>query len=490
MVTSVMTKLRLFRPLTILWFGLCFSTPLVAQTPDLQTGDLVLLGGVLFDATGETSRPNPGILIRNGTILTVGLEVSAAPAGVEVIRLDADQTVLPGFFDLHAHYAVDLFGDGRVDEYEVNPIVFLANGVTSTFSAGEVDPEGMQRARERIAAGEQVGPRLYNSGPYYGTARPGWDHAVMTPDSIQAEVDLWSRRGARGFKAKGIRPEQLAALIEAGHRNGRTVTAHLDSGFRGSVNPRDAVLMGIDRIEHFMGGDAIEGDRPAYSSLEALDLSDPLTATRVRDVIDLYKRHGVFFDATLTAYGYFGEKDPEVYTYWIDERQFFTPWFQAEFKQRPQRGVMQQFERIYWVKRKTLKAFFDAGGGHLITLGTDHPSWGEFVSGCGVHRELHCMVLAGIAPAAALKIATINGARALGVGQTLGTIEPGKLADLVVVRGNPLADIRKTRSTRLVMQSGRIHDAQGLLASARGKIGPADEGEKVHWVGRMRRRRR
>ena len=100
------------------------------------------------------------------------------------------------------------------------------------------------------------------------------------------------------------------------------------------------------------------------------------------------------------------------------------------------------------------------------------------------------MVLAGIAPAAALKIATINGARALGVGQRLGTIEPGKLADLVVVRGNPLDDIRKTRRTRLVMRSGRIHDAQALLASAKGKIGPAAEGEKVHWVGRMRRRRR
>ena len=482
-----MTELRLLRPLAILWLGLCLSKPLVAQSPDLQAGDLILLGGDLFDATGETSRPNPGILIRNGTILTVGLEVSSVPAGVELVRLDADQTVLPGFFDLHAHYAVDLFGAGRVDEYEVNPVVFLANGVTSTFSAGEVDPEGMQRARERIDAGEQVGPRLYNSGPYYGTARPGWDHAVMTPDSIQAEVDLWSRRGARGFKAKGIRPEQLAALIEAGHRNGRTVTAHLDSGFRGSVNPRDAVLMGIDRIEHFMGGDAIEGDRPAYSSLEVLDLADPLTATRVRDVIDLFKRHGVFFDATLTAYGYFGEKDPQVYTKWMDEMAFLTPYARRTVERRLEtRPVNDQFERIYLAKHRTLKAFYDAGGGELITVGTDHPSWGEFLSGFGTHREMHAMARAGIPTGVVLRIATVNGARALGVEDRLGTIEAGKYADLVVVRGDPLADITVTRNLDLVVKAGEVYIPSELFDSVWGRLGPASDADSGWWRGSER----
>ena len=94
---------------------------------------------------------------------------------------------MPGLFDLHAHFAVDLFGEGRVDEYRVNPVLFLANGVTSTFPAGEVDPDEARRGRERIASGEIPGPRIFSSGPYWGTARPGWRHEAMTPDSIRME---------------------------------------------------------------------------------------------------------------------------------------------------------------------------------------------------------------------------------------------------------------------------------------------------------------
>src|SRR5690606_33457115 len=98
----------------------------------------------------------------------------------------------------------------------------------------------------------------------------------------------------------------------------------------------------------------------------------------------------------------------------------------------------------------TTKTFYDAGGGDLLTLGTDNPSRGEFLPGFSAHRELHTLVLAGIPPEAALRIGTINGARALGVSDRLGSIEVGKLADLFVVSGNPLADIRNTRNVRLV----------------------------------------
>ena len=274
-----------------------------------QPGDLVLRGGRLFDAVRDDARANTGILVRNGVILATDLLVTPRDrSDVRIIDLEPASTILPGFFDLHAHYAMDLFGEGRIDEYEINPILFLANGVTSTFPAGEVDPEGMRRAREEIDAGMRIGPRLYNSGPYFGTARPGWDARAMTPDSIRAEVDWWAGRGVRGFKAKGIAPDQLAALIAQAHRHGLTVTGHLDSGFRNSVNPRDAILMGIDRIEHFAGGDAIPSNRPAYASLESLDTTLP----EMRAQFDRFIAHGVHYDATLTAYGYFGERDAPV----------------------------------------------------------------------------------------------------------------------------------------------------------------------------------
>lgn len=449
-----------------------------------QAGDIVITGGQLFDGVSDVLVPNTGIVVRQGLLHEVGATLEGRNlAGVEVVRLAATETVLPGFFDLHAHYAVDLFGQGRVDEFEVNPLIFLANGVTSTFPGGEVDPEGMQGTRQRLERGEQVGARLHGSGPYFGTARPGWRAAEWTPERVRREVDIWAARGVRGFKAKGIQPPQLEALIAQAHRYGLPVTGHLDSGARNTVNPRDAIAMGIDRIEHFIGGDALPGTRSAYASLEALDVDRPEVAATIRQYID----RRVYYDATLTAYGYwYDPKDARVFTTWMDEPGFLTPHARAVSQARLPRPSNAQFEKIYNVKFKELRKFYDLGGGGLITLGTDHPSWGEFLSGFSAHREVHAFVLAGIPPAAALKMATINGARALRMGDELGTIEPGKLADLFVVSGNPLRDIRRTRDVRRVMVRGQLYDAADLLARARGKLGPASAADDDWWKGDVR----
>jgi len=463
---------------------LAAAPPSAQHIIPLQTGDIVVTGGQLFDGVRDTLVANTGLLIRNGVLLEVGAslanrDVSAA----RVVRLQPDETILPGFFDLHAHYAIDLFGEERVDEYTVNPIIFLANGITSTFPAGEVDPEGMMGARRRIERGEQIGPRIMSSGPYFGTARPGWRNADWTADRIREEVDTWAAKGARGFKAKGIHRDHLPVLIERAHRYGLTVTAHLDSGSGTSVNPRDAIFMGIDRIEHFMGGDAIVSTRGAYASLEALDVTRP----EVDDIIKLYLQRNVYYDATVTAYGYwYDPKDMRVFKTWVDEQSFLTPHAREVANARLPRKPNEQFKRIYEVKLKEVKRFYDAGGGRLITVGTDHPSWGEFLSGFGSHREVQALVLAGIPSAAVLKMATINGARAMGLGNQLGSIEAGKLADLFIVRGNPLQDITNTRNVRLVMSRGVLYDAAELIASAKGKMGPATAADDDWWKGRLR----
>ena len=441
---------------------------------------LVLRGGKLFDGVRDETVANPGVVVRGGRILAVGGPLAGLDgAGTLVVELEQDETVLPGLFDLHAHYALDLFGRGRVDETTTVPLLFLANGVTATFPAGEVDPEAMRALRVAIDRGECVGPRIYNSGPYFGSSRRGWRDDMPIAE-LQAEVDRQAELGARGFKAKGIGPEHLRALIERAHLHGATVTGHLGSGFRGTVNPRDAIEMGIDRVEHFLGGDALPADAPAYSSLVDVDPGSAAFDAIAR----LYVERGVYFDATLSAYGYYGEQEPLVFGH-FDEGEatgaYFTPHVRALLAGRPERRVSERFERIYHVKRRTLKAFYDAGGGHLITLGTDHASWGQYLQGFAAQRELHCLVLAGLPPAAALKCATINGARALGVGDLLGSVEPGKLADLVVVGGDPLADIRNTRDVRRVVKSGRLFDAKELLAQARGTLGPADESQEAAW---------
>lgn len=443
-----------------------------------QASRLVVSGGWLFDAVGDEVRRNPGIIIGAGRIQRVGDAVLPGDtAGATAIRLEDDEYIIPGMFDLHAHHAVDLFGAGRVDETKVYPALFLANGVTSVYPAGEKQPYEMQALRERIERGEQPGPRMFNSGPYYGTARPGWRHEAMTPDSIAAEVAYWVARGVHSFKVKGIRAPQLEALIQHAHRHGKTVAAHLDSGFRNTVNPRDAIIMGLDRVEHFLGGDALTPDRSAYASLEHFEPGMPEYARMAK----LYISHNVYYNATISAFGYFGERDPEVFTYFTDEKRFLTPYMREIVEARAPRRVNQRFERIYHVKRDEIREFYDAGGGHLITLGTDHPSWGQFFTPFAVHRELLTFVLAGIPEADVLRIATINGARALGVSDHLGTIEAGKWADLVVVRGNPLEDIRNVRNTRLVIKAGRVYDPAELMESVEGRLGPASEAEEGAW---------
>lgn len=450
---------------------------LLATALPAQERDVVITGGWLFTSTGDDRIRNPGIVIRAGKFLRVGGDVSIAAPNAERIALADTETVLPGLFDLHAHYAVDLFNAGRKDETAAYPSLFLANGVTSTFPAGEMDPVVMHDLRVRIDNGVEPGPRLLNSGPYFGTARPGWDRDITT-QQIYAEVDHWAERGVRGFKAKGITPDALRALIERAHFHGLTVTGHLDSGNRNSVNPRDAILMGIDRIEHFMGGDAFTADRSAYASYEHMTFDTP----EFGRIAELYRQEHAYFDATLSAYGYYGKRDPDVYTYFVDEKKFLTPYMRSIIDARPPRPVNQQFENIYWTKRKEIRAFYDAGGGDLITLGTDHPSWGEFFTPFSIHRELQSLSRAGIPNAAVLRIATINSARAIGLGDRLGSIEAGKWADLVVVRGDPLTDIRRTREPRLVIKAGRVYDPEALMKSAEGKIGPGSAADTAAWA--------
>jgi imidazolonepropionase-like amidohydrolase len=150
------------------------------------------------------------------------------------------------------------------------------------------------------------------------------------------------------------------------------------------------------------------------------------------------------------------------------------------------RTVNAQFGRLLKAKLKEVKAFYDAGGANLITLGTDHPSWGEFWSGFMSHRELQALVLAGIPPAAALRIGTINSARAFNVGTKLGAIDRGRWADLFVVHGNPLDDICNTRNVRMVMKAGETYDPAALLASAKGKMGPMRAEDAAWWKGNVR----
>ncbi|MDA7950237.1 MAG: amidohydrolase family protein [Pirellulaceae bacterium] len=445
--------------------------------------DMLVVGGYYFDTPTLTMKKNHGIVITSGTFGSISdrnaeeetlANFKKEYPNATVVELSEEDYILPGIFDLHAHYNVTLAGRTRQEETNVIPAVYLANGVTSTFTAGEYFPERIFLLKRDIIQGRRVGPRIFNTGPYYGSVRRGWNRNA-TKEEIYDEVDYWALRGVGGFKAKGIDPESLKALIERAHFHGLTVTGHLDSGRRGSVNPQDAIEMGIDRVEHFLGGDLLPASRSAYASLQNLDPDDP----KLLEVIQKYIDNGVYFDATITTYGSETPKGEE-FAYWTDERRFFTPYVQkwiAEKEEkeraRPAPRGPTQFEKIYAVKQKTIKRFFDAGG--QITLGTDHPSKGNFLAGFFAHREIETFVRAGIPEGEALKIATLNGAKALGISEKFGSIAPGKYADLFVVKGNPLQKISNTRNVHLVVKGGTLYETAKLLKEVEGKLGPVDE---------------
>lgn len=458
-----------------IWLSLIVICVLKLPVAAQQSVDTLIVGGHVFKTDSGEFLPNRGIAVKEGRFFKLNVDPAEVRA-TTTIRLDDSNYILPGLIDCHAHYNVRLVKRRR-EEFEYMPIVYLANGATVTFSCGEFDPEGMHQLRKRIESGAQIGPRLINSGPYFGRARPGW-RGVKPEQEIRDEVDFWAKRGVGGFKAKSIDPESLKVLIDQAHKHGLTVTGHLGSGYRNSVNPRDAITMGIDRIEHFLGGDAMPATQSAYQSLQNIRAGTPQFDKIVKHFID----NKTVFDATLTAYGYLGETSPETheeYEYWFNENELFTPHMQALVKNaKPMRG-MEIYQRIYRAKQKTILAFHQAGG--FITLGTDHVSNGNHLPGFGVHRELDAFVRNGIPESDAIRIATINGAKALNIDKDHGSIEPGKSADLLVIQGDPLQEIRNTRQVKNVMKAGNWYDSKELLEKVRGKLGPASAAEEGDW---------
>ncbi|MCP3949459.1 amidohydrolase family protein, partial [Herbaspirillum sp.] len=239
----------------------------------------------------------------------------------------------------------------------------------------------------------------------------GWPNDI-TEDEIRQEVDAWARQGVVSIKIKQATPGEMKILIEQAHKRGMTVAGHLANyNVEYDVELRDAILMGLDRVEHQL----------------TLGSGGPRSA-EMPQMIDLMLAHDVYYDANLQMYGGINERRAHSSEMlWANEAQYFTPYAQALLEKRgppqPESDGEEFTQRVI-----ELKSLFDAGGAHLLIVGTDEPVYTSLLPGFAYHRELLAMTYAGIPPTAVLKAATINGARALGVEARLGSIEVGKLA--------------------------------------------------------------
>ncbi|HIG43227.1 MAG: amidohydrolase family protein [bacterium] len=458
------------------------QVPMHAQVSEAEEIELVIRGGWVFDALHDTRRRNTGIVIQNGLIVEVDAELSQLTLPVtNVMDLQDSETILPGMIDLHAHYNLDLIDKGRVEEVVHNGVIFLANGVTSTWSAGEYYPERVITQRDLIDAGKAIGPRLFASGPYFGAFRCEYSIKVaadectawpndITEKEIRDEVDKWAGQGVISIKIKQATPGEAKILIEQAHKNGMTTTGHLANyNVEYDIHLRDAILMGIDRIEHQL----------------TLGSGGP-RSMEMQQMVELILEHQVYYDANLQMYGGINlRREHPSEMLWTDEAKYFTPYTQTLLERRgpppPESDEAEFTQRVL-----ELMTLYESGGENLLIIGTDEPVYTNLLPGFAYHRELLAMTYAGLPPAVVLKAATINGAQALGIEDRLGSIEPGKLADLVVVRGNPVDDIKAARDIKYVIKQGIVHDPKLLLRSAEGKIGPLGPDDHADWALKIR----
>ena len=460
---------------------LCSEYALTAAlNPADNTKALMIRGGWLFDSISDERRPNSGIFIQDGSIKAIDVsDTYPTAADTTIIELSDQQTILSGMIDLHAHYNFDFLDQGRVEEVASNGLIFLANGVTTTWSAGEFNPERIVAQRRLIDSGQAIGPRLLSSGPYFGGFRCEYNVRVAADDcsawpndisdqEIRDEVDHWTQKGISSIKIKQATPHEMRVIIDQAQKNGLTTTGHLANyEVEYDVSTEDAIRMGIDRIEHQL-----------MLALSA-ETADP---QELASIVSLMIEHQVFYGANLQMYGSINLRTKYASDMLsVDEAKYFTPYARQLLQKRgpppPESDWPEYHQRVI-----ELMALYKAGGGNLLIVGTDEPVYTTLLPGFAYHRELFALNQAGLPASVVLKAATINGARALGIDGEVGSIQKDKLADLIIINGNPLSDIKHVRNIDTVIKDGIMHTPKSLLNAAEGTIGPHSDLDHSRWI--------
>jgi imidazolonepropionase-like amidohydrolase len=379
------------------------------------------------------------------------------------------QYLLPGFWDLHVHSA---FGDWFPGGRDIILPLFVANGVTGVRDMGG-DLPVLQDWRKQIAAGEIIGPRMIISGPMLdghlpdGKLRFPSSVPVTTPASAVAAVDSLKAQGADFIKIQSVisHDAYLAAAAEA-HKQGLPIVGHVPDKVRLS----EVIQAGQKSIEHLMGifeGCSTEEDKFIKGEGTLKLLLTTQDQQRCDSLIKLvaqnqtwqvptlaWQRGGTFLDQRDLKHD---PLDKYVPAYWRDVTwRRFTDEMMPDLLRDPLALRQDYFSR----NLKMVGAMHHAGVPFMA--GTDTAPGVYIMPGFSLHDELANFVEAGFTPMEALQTATSNPAKFLELENTLGSVEPGKIADLVLLSQSPLKDIRNTRTISMVVANGRIFDRAAL----------------------------
>ncbi|MGH7550400.1 MAG: amidohydrolase family protein [Gemmatimonadota bacterium] len=458
------------------------AAPAAAQSPDslptaIQevvrvTAPVVALMHVqVVDGTGAEPLADRTIVIEDGRIAAVGSAAEVEiPSGAEVLDL-AGHTVIPGFVGMHDHTFYTTSGR-RVQSTFSAPRLYLAGGVTTIRTTGSYHPYSELSLKRGIEAGEVPGPRIHVTGPYLtGGSGVSYMTQVSTPEDARQVVAYWAEEGATWFKAyTQISRADLAAVIDEAHSRGLKVTGHLCS-----VSFREAVELGIDNLEHgFFTNTDYDPDKPpdeCPSDFREALLTVDLNGADVQRTFDAMIENDVAMTSTLAIYelivpGRPAEIDPRVLA-------ALAPEAEADYLESREEiaanAAESQWPELFRRAQAFEKVFVEAGG--LLAAGVDPTGIGGALPGFGDQRNYELLIEAGFTPVEAIEIMTLNGAEVLGEDDEYGSIEEGKLAELVVIEGDPIADPAEIRNVRIVFKDGLGYDSAKLIESVEGQVG-------------------
>jgi imidazolonepropionase-like amidohydrolase len=427
---------------------------------------MALVGATLIDGSGRPPLVNAAVVVRRGRVESVGSQASfQLPKRTRTIDVSG-RWIIPGLIDAHTHMA---------PAAEWAPSRYLAWGVTTVRDVhGGLNAVLALRKRANLGTGEI--PRMYVAGAMIDGLPPTYSDAIGVNGERDARkaVDRLVSAGVDFIKLyTHIDPPLLRAIIDEAHTFNVSVTGHL-----GMTDAVTAAKTGITSIEHLTGvPEAISQNRsslltahyrgffPGWTAFERswADL-DPASLS---DVATRLAQQKIILIPTLVLHETLSRlndpatvRDPALAAVPEAARQEWdvqglvnrAGWTELDFA---------AFRRSRSMQDLFLRAFAAAGG--RIAAGTDSPNQ-LLVPGYSEHRELELLVAAGLSPRDALRAATRNGAALLGV-DSLGVVAAGKVADLIVLTKNPLADIRNTRAIEAVMSRGRLLDADSIRAT-------------------------
>jgi imidazolonepropionase-like amidohydrolase len=421
----------------------------LAHKPD---GPLAFVHANLFDATTATIRPHSTVVITGNRIAAVGEdERVSVPKDAQVIDA-TDQTLMPGLWDMHVHLSPN---DGLLD---------IACGVTSVRDlANDIDQLGAMRAR--FEKGTEIGPRVLMAGfidgrgPYAGPTKVFGD----TEQEVRDDVDRYAKLGYVQIKIySSVKPELVPIIVEAAHAHGLRVSGHVPA----FMTAEQFINDGADEIQHmnfiflnFMFDQVKDTRTPARFTEVAVRAAgvDP-SSPQAQAFIHLMLEHKTVLDPTLNVFEQlFTDRPGKMSALYAAVGDRFPAQIRRGFLYgglEVPPGMDQRYRDSFQQMLKMTKTLYDAGV--PIVAGTDS------LAGFALPRELELYEEAGIPAPKVLQLATLGAARVMKRDQDLGSIEAGKLADAILVAGNPATEVGDLRKVNFVVKDGVMYHAADL----------------------------